>query len=315
MHLYLCTNPRVVIAQRPDDADKVEKGLKLFETLVEIKHLALLVKEVYVSFANLPPLSDDSVQIGGLIRQLENIKKIWFKDEGENWWESEKNAKMPDDLMFLRVILSRTQQLETLALPQVRFRPIETFHLLNSLKHLTTFKGELHAPSSGSRLKLRFTHLYVTRHAHRRDLEYYINPCSLTLRYLHLNFDGETPLIPLDKLRNLEQLVITVDGQSAHCYLALTYSTNFDPFLKSCKYLPLLSSFALNFENVVPMFSRIFCKEMFAGGLPIKLEEFAVGPEPPIMFTWRTFLDHALPRLKTLHLIEAGQVVGCTGDR
>ncbi|GAA5859011.1 hypothetical protein JCM5353_006097 [Sporobolomyces roseus] len=42
---------------------------------------------------------------------------------------------------------------------------------------------------------------------------------------------------------------------------------------------------------------------MFVGGLPIKLEEFAVGPEPSIMLTWRTFLDHAPPKLKMLHLV------------
>jgi len=151
---------------------------------------------------------------------------------------------------------------------------------------------------------LGLTHLYVTHHDHRRDLDYFIYPSSRTLCYLHLNFDGDTPLLSLDKLHNLEQLVTTVIGRSSHCLVAQAYSASFGLFLETGKYLPHLSSLTLNFENVVPMFSRLFCEELFAGGLPVKLEEFKVGPEPPIMLTWRTFLDHAHPKLKTLHLVD-----------
>jgi len=277
--------------------------VKLFVTLVKVKHLALLVQEIYVSFANLPPLSEDSVQVGGLIRELENLKKIWFKDEGENWWTGKQFKGKGDNLKFLRVLISQSQNLEVLVIPQVLFDASETFHLFNSLKNLKVFKGGLSAPSNRS-LELGLTHLYVARHTHRRDLEYYINPSSRTLRYLHLDFDGNTPLLSLDKLQNLEELVITVNVRSSHCLVALAHSASFGPFLQTGKYLPHLSSLTLNFATVVPMFSRLLCKELFAGGLPIKLEEFAVGPEPPIMFTWRTFLDHAPPTLKTLHLVD-----------
>jgi len=151
---------------------------------------------------------------------------------------------------------------------------------------------------------LGLTHLYVPHHDHRRYLEYFIKPSSRTLRNLHLNFDGDTPLPSLGKLENLEQLVVTVNGRHSHCFVAHAYSVSFGPFLQTGKFLPHLSSLTLNFENVLPMFSRLFRKELFVGGLPIKLEEFVVGTEPLIMLTWRTFLDHAPPRFSTLHLVD-----------
>ncbi|GAA5834443.1 hypothetical protein JCM5353_003854, partial [Sporobolomyces roseus] len=269
MNLYLNTNPQIVVNQRPEDADKVENGVKLFRTLVKVKHLALLVQKLYISFTNLPPSSDDSVQFGGSLRELENLQKIWFEDEGEKWWTGKQFKGKGDKLEFLRVLISQSQDLEVLVIPQFHFDASETFHLFDSLKKLKVFKGGLSAPSNRT-----------------------ILPPALFVASI---FDGDTPLPSLGKLENLEQLVVTVNGRHSHCFVAHAYSVSFGPFLQTGKFLPHLSSLTLNFENVLPMFSRLFRKELFVGGLPIKLEEFAVGPEPSIMLTWRTFLDHAPP--------------------
>ncbi|GAA5828379.1 hypothetical protein JCM5353_005049 [Sporobolomyces roseus] len=295
--------------------DFFRRELLLFETLTKAKHLARLVRTIYISFAERPPSSKNALQATELISQLKNVRQIWFEEgeKGKEWWPLQENTEAPDHLRALHAALSQRRLLEVLSIPQFRFPPVEALRLLDSLEHLTTFRGQLFtpSPSATSTLDRRWLNVSVTRHETPQDLYFFLAASFSTLRFLHLRYSGDK-LILLDTFIHLTDLVVTIVGNFPSLLSAADSSDNFHTFLTSCKLLPSLSSFSLLFEDVNVLNRRVFCADVFGGGLlPRGLQELAVGPKSSLSLNWQNFLDDmksSSPLLNKLYLSGAGNL-------
>lgn len=306
LHLHICADPAALGGVHARYESLLRNSSLLHSILSSKRHLAQLVQELDMSFVDPPPLPDDLVQVIEVIGALPNLKKLVFKGERKNWWKAWEGKGKKKDLTDLRTILIQAHHLEVLAIPQVSFDSINTYHLLNSLKQVKRLKGELRAPPGNSTplLDLGFTHLDASAHGSPRDLDFYITPCLLPLRYLHLHFDGNVPLIPLVSLSNLNHLVTTIepDLRTSNHFS----SDSFLSTLESCQNLPKLSSLTLNITNMNTYVAIMLVQQLVKAGLPRTIETFAVGTQASWYFPrGRTFLGSArerYPRLMTIGL-------------
>jgi len=272
-----------------------------------VKHLAHQVQELKMTFED-RPFPDDLDLAIEVIGALPNLRKLRLAGESKNWWKPWEGKGKKKDLTDLRKVITQAQDLRVLILPRLSFDPINTYHLLDSLKRLERFKGELSAPRDGSLppLNLSLTDLNVIHHNTRRDLEFYLTASFLTLRYLRLHFDGFVPLISLSALTNLAHLVTTIEPSRL---LSVPFPSGLIlTSLKSCQELPNLSSLTLNLRSRGTLDASILTltSQFVISGLPRNIETLAVGPHAFRHFPGRGgFLDHArsrYPRLTTLKL-------------
>jgi len=318
--------------EKMDEAGKKQyyRDLQILETIKNVNQIAILVKELSLTFENLPPSTSEAFRLHDFLSTLTNLEKFWLLDDGTGFWDPD-GLRCDTGQLEIALRIVNMKRMKVLVVPQINFEAQYTQMILSELSNLQVYKGTVFTKLRSDDYLLRshptplptakLSRAYITNFGTPADLAYIFQPSFNSLRFLHLVLRLENGRIDLGGLPLLESLTIStrlIDqgkfslGGPANTEQEAFANMNKTPYIlltnvlrtiESVKHSSSVTSCSVLTE-LDSFFEERIVSEAFLLALPRSLVELAFGPRHMSNFPWPYLLQNRrlYPALRKIYL-------------